>query len=348
MNGVGQLPNVVVVSVRGRGTMPESAARRLENVANVTYAARSGPLTREDAADLLAGADVVAVTPKVTPPVDGRLLAALPRLRALALYATGYDFLDLEVLRRHGVVLTHLPSYSTVSVAEHALGLLLCLSRRIHLGHDRSRGLVPPTTSLRGFELAGRTVGIVGLGRIGRRFGRLARDVGMRVIATDPRASDGSGVELTSLPELLRGADAICITCPATHRGEPILGARELAEMRAGAVLVNVSRASLVDTRAVTHAVRSRWLRGYAVDDVVCDLEADADLLTEGRIVQSGHSAWWSDEVLERGGAMWGENIRRLALGFPADVVEPADALAGLAAGAGDRSDDEVRDGEPG
>lgn len=347
MNGGGQQPNVVTVSVRGRATMPESAARRLENVAHVTYAARSCALTQAEAVALFAEADVVALTPKVAPPVDERLLAALPRLRGLALYATGYDFLDVELLRRYGVVLTHLPDYSTVSVAEHALGLLLSLSRRIHLGHDRSRGLVPPTTSLRGCELAERTVGVIGLGRIGRRFGRLARGVGMRVVATDPRPQrDEPEVEFLPLSDLLRVADAVCVMCPASDRGTPLLGADELAEMRTGTVLVNVSRSSLVDTRAAADGVRSGRLRGYAVDDVVCDPEADADLLTEGRVIQTGHSAWWSDEVLERGGAMWGESIRRLALGHPADVVEPVTALAGeLSADGGNARDGEVRRG---
>lgn len=346
MNGGGQQPNVITVSVRGRATMPESAARRLENVAHVTYAARSCALTQVEAAALFAEADVVAFTPKVAPPVDERLLAALPRLRGLALYATGHEFLDLAALRRHGVVLTNLPDYSTVSVAEHALGLLLSLSHRIHLGHDRCRGLVPPTTSLRGFELAERTVGIVGLGRIGRRFSHLARGVGMRVLATDPRTRQGDPeVPLLPLHDLLRSSEAVCVTCPANPRGT-VLGAGELAEMRDGAVLVNVSRASLVDTRAAADAVRSGRLRGYAVDGVVCDPEADADLLTEGRVIQTGHSAWWSDEVLERGGAMWGENIRRLALGHPADVVEPVAALAGeLSADGGNARDGEVRRG---
>lgn len=344
MNGVERLPNVVVVSVQGRGTLPTPAARRLERIANVTYATRSGTLAPADAAGLFADADVVAVTPKVAPPVNEGLLAELPRLRGLALYATGYDFLDVELLRRHGVVLTHLRGYCTVSVAEHALGLLLSLSRRIHLAHDRSRGLVPPTTSLRGFELAERTVGVIGWGRIGRRFGQLARAVGMRVLATDPCPRRGEpDVEMLPLPEVLRAADAVCVTCPATYGGHPMVGAGELAEMPAGAVLVNVSRPSLVDTGAVRRAVRSGRLRGYAVDDVVCDPVADADLLTEGRIIQSGHCAWWSDEALDRGSAMWAENIRRLALGIPDSVVEPAAAPACVPAQVGVPGDGEVR-----
>lgn len=317
-------PKVVVVSVQGRGTLPATDAARLDSVADVTYVSRACPLTRSEAITVFAEAEVIAFTPKVAPPIDETLLAALPRLRGIALYATGYDFLDTELLARHGVVLTHLATYSATSVAEHALGLLLTLSRRIHLGNDRSRGYVHAATSLRGFELAGRTLGVVGLGRIGSRVAELAQALGMRVVAADPRERTGqlSGVRTLELGALLEQADAVCVLCSARYAGEAIISGPELAAMRPGAVLVNASRASLVDTDAVAEAVRAGRLRGYGVDDVVFDPQLHGDLLTEGRVVQTGHSAWWSDEVLERGGAMWGESIRRLALDRPVGVVQ--------------------------
>lgn len=319
----GKRTRVVVASVQGRATLAASSAAELEAIADVRYVATRHALSGAEAATVFAGAEVVAFTPKVAPRMDEALLAVLPRLSGVAVYATGYDFLDVELLDRYGITLTYLPDYSTTSVAEHTLGMLLALSRRIHLGNDRSRGLVPAETSLRGFELAGRTLGIVGFGRIGRAFGRLATALDMRILAVDPRGGrvGTEGVRLVPFGDVLREADAVAVMCPAGRDREPVLGPAEIAQLRTGAVLVNASRARLVDTDAVAAAIRAGRVRGYAVDDVVFDWRQHADLLTEGRVVQTGHSAWWSDEVLERGGAMWGEHIRRLVLGSPIDVV---------------------------
>ncbi len=326
-----QHPRVAVASVRGRATIPAAAADKLEAVADVRYFTAEQALSRAEAVAAFAGADIVAFTPKVAPPVDEELLDALPGLRGIALYATGYDFLDLELLSSYGVTLTYLPAYSTTSVAEHALGMLLTLARRIHLANDRSRGLVPAETSLRGFELAGRTLGVVGFGRIGSTFGQLAQGLGMRILAVDSRCVRVGAADARHVPfgDMLRRADAVAVLCSAGHDREPILGTAEIACMRPGAVLVNASRAHLVDADAVAAAIRTRQLRGYAVDDVVFGPWKHSDLLTEGRIVQTGHSAWWSDEVLERGGTMWAERIRRLALCDPVDVVPAAHRRGG-------------------
>ncbi|MDA8371421.1 MAG: NAD(P)-dependent oxidoreductase [Nocardiopsaceae bacterium] len=328
-------PRVAVASVRGRATLPETAAHELETVADVSYLATEQALTRTEAAAAFAEAEVVAFTPKVAPPVDEALLEDLSKLRGIAIYATGYDFLDLDLLDKYGVALSHLPEYSTTSVAEHALGMLLSLSRRIHLGNDRCRELVPMETSLRGFELAGRTLGIVGFGRIGSTLGQLGQALGMQVIAADPRRDrvEAAGVQHLPFNDVLQQADVVAVLCSAEHVCEPILGTAEIARMRPGAVLVNTSRPHLVDEEAVATAIRAGRLRGYAVDDAVFDPQKYGDLLTEGRIVQTGHSAWWSDEVLERGGAMWAEHIRRLALGSPIDVVSAAPLPDGAGSG---------------
>lgn len=314
-------PTVVVASVRGRKTFPDHQAARLEGVADVTFLERDGAMSTGEALAAFGDAEVVAVTPKVTPTIDTTLLEGLPRLRALSLYATGYDFIDVPELTRRGITLSVLPDYSTISVAEHAIGLILTLSRRIHLGNDRSRGLVHAATSLRGFELAGKTLGIIGCGRIGGRVATLAQAFGMQVVAYDIDPKPAPGVTYVDLAELLESSHVVAVHCPMVFGAPAMLGAGELALMRSGSALVNASRAELVDAAAVVEAVRSGHLRGYAVDDEVFSGAGVADLLTEGRIVQTGHSAWWSDEVLDRGGLMWAEHIHALIAGTPIDVV---------------------------
>jgi lactate dehydrogenase-like 2-hydroxyacid dehydrogenase len=350
---------VVVVSVQGQTSIPAPARRSIEAVADVTYVARPDRLSPGDARRVLRDADIVAVTPKVAPRFDRDLLRSLPRLRGLALYATGYDLLDLDLLSRHGVRVCSLPHYSTEAVAQHALALLLALACRVHLANDRSRGLVPDTVSLRGFELAGRSLGVIGFGRIGRRVAALAAGAfQMPVLAYDRRwhtvapaspapgstpattvtsSSHGSPITVArvDLHGLLDACDTLVLCCSRDPGAPPVLGPAELRHIRHGAVLVNVGRPELVDHQALVPLLRSGKLRGYAVDDVVFgpgDGEVHTDLLREGRVLQTGHSAWWRDEVLERGGRMWAEVIRRLALDDPVDVVGfavPAEKAAG-------------------
>ena len=315
---------VVVVSVAGRDTLAPEDAEGLERLADVRFIARGAPMTHEDAVAELGGADVVAVTPKVSPVLTPELLDALPRLRGIALYATGYDFIDVGMLRERGVRLSVLPDYSTRSVAEHTMGLMLAVSRRVHLGHDRSRGLVPPTTSLRGFELGGRTLGVIGCGRIGGHVARLAQAFGMHVLVHDVAPRPLPGVEQVDREQLLARSDVVTLHCPMAFGAPPMIGAPELAAMRRGSVLVNASRSALVDAGAVVDAVRSGHLRGYAVDDEVYSGPAVADLLDEGRVVQTGHSAWWSDEVLERGRRMWARHLEALVRGEALDEITEA------------------------
>jgi lactate dehydrogenase-like 2-hydroxyacid dehydrogenase len=251
---------------------------------------------------------------------------------------------DVDLLSRRDVTLSVLPDYATGAVAEHALAMLMSLAARVHLANDRSRGLADSETSLRGVELGGRTLAILGLGRIGRRLATLAAGIGMRVVGADVdhaarvRAA-ATGVAVTELDTALARADAVAVTASHRFEGPALLGPAELHAMRRGALLVNVGRRALVDTAAACAMLRAGRLRGYAVDDVVVDPAAAADLVEQGRLLQTGHSAWWRDEVLERGRLKWGEALLDAVQGKPRDVVTaPAGAQEGqatAAAGAG-------------
>lgn len=275
---------------------------------------------------MLAGAQVLATTNLCLPRIDAALLDRTPSLRAVVLYATGYDHLDVELLRSRGVGLSVLPEYAVESVAEHGLAMLLSSATRLHLAHDRARGTSPATASLRGVELRDRTAGVIGAGRIGLRFAELARAIGMRVVCYDPcaaarRQAAAQGFELAGQASLLERSDAVVVCASRAFGAPPILGASELALLPAGAILVNVSRAGLVDTAAALAAARAGRISTYAVDDVVVDPAIDGDLLEQGRVLQTGHSAWWRDEALERGSRMWGERIIAAVRGVPLDAV---------------------------
>lgn len=329
-------PVLVVLSRRGRDSLTPPGWERLGSVADVRVVQRDAAPTPDEAVSLLADADVLGSTNLCLPRVDEALLARLPRLRWIVLYATGFDHLDVGMLSRRGVGLSVLPAYATTAVAEHALAMLLALSTRLHLAHDRSRGVAPPDASLRGVELAERTLGIIGVGRIGGRLARLACGLGMSVLGHDvcPVATAravATGVRMTTLDDVLQRSDAVAVCASHPFGGDAIVGHAQVARMRAGSFLVNVGRPALVETAAVVDALRGGHLRGYGVDDVVLGAP-NADLVHEGRVLQTGHSAWWRDEVLDRGAAMWADRLFGAATGAPLDVVadpgraEPFDA----------------------
>lgn len=308
------MTSVALLSRRGARTLTWDDRERLARVAAVRYHQLEHAPSRVEAAALLAGVDILAVTNACLPTLDAVLLDALPELRAVVLYATGYDHVDVELLASREVGLCVLPDYATTAVAEHAIAMLLSMATRLHLAHDRSRGIAPIDASLRGVELAGRTMGVVGVGRIGTRVAQLGMALGMRVVGHDraPDAVDAAranGIVMTGRDRVLVEADAVMLCASHTFGAPPMIGRAELGELRPHVFVVNVARADLVDTRAAIAAVRTGRLRGYAVDDVVVDPHVDDDMLAEGRVLQTAHSAWWRDEVLDRGRRMWADHL---------------------------------------
>jgi phosphoglycerate dehydrogenase-like enzyme len=314
-------PRAAFITAAGAATFTAAQRARLAETAESVFHARTLPLKTAELARLADGASVLAVTPRSVPVLGREAIARFPSsLRGIAVFATGIDFVDIDALEERGIMLANLPDYSTASVAEHTLGLLLTLSRRLHLSRDRVLGRVPAGTSVRGFELAGKTIGIVGLGRIGGRVARLAEALGMRVLAADPRLSGAGRPSTHGIQELLAACDVVS-HLPRRYGQGPLLRAGELRAMKPGALLLNVSRAALVDEAAVVAAIASGRLAGYALDDRLTAREEAERLIAEGRIVESGHTAWYSEEALARGLEDWVENVVALVRGRPRNLV---------------------------
>jgi phosphoglycerate dehydrogenase-like enzyme len=317
----GNRPRASIITASGAATFTAAQRARLEKAAETHFHRRTLPLAPAELDELAAGATVLAVTPRSVPRLGPSIIERLPdSLRGIAVFATGVDFVDLEALERREIAMANLPDYSAASVAEHTTGLLLTMSRRIHLSRDRVLGRVPAGTSVRGWELAGKTIGIVGVGRIGLRVARLAQALGMRVVAADTQSPE-EGVVTCDLDELLAEAHVVSLHLPHDYDGRPLLRRPELASMRPGAFLLNTSRAALVDEEAVVALVASGHLGGYAVDDRLSDRSAADPLVAQGRILETGHTAWYSNEALERGLETWVDNVVALARGRARNLV---------------------------
>lgn len=223
-------------------------------------------------ADLRAAlADADALLPLLSVRIDEVLLAAAPRLRIVANYAAGYDNVDVPACTRRGVLVTNTPGVLTEATADLTLGLMLAAARRFHEGEAlvRSgawRGWAPD--QLVGLELDGATLGIVGLGRIGRAVAARARAFGMRILYAQRRpAADAGDAEHVPLDALLERSDVVSLHCPLTSETRHLISARELERMKPMAVLVNTARGPIVDEAALAEGLRAGrpWAAGLDV-----------------------------------------------------------------------------------
>ncbi len=264
--------------------------------------------------------------------LDGATLAALPRLRYVGVLATGYNVVDLTAARERGVVVTNVPDYSTRSVAQLTLALLLELALQVgrHAAGARAgRWARSPDfcyweSPL--IELDGRVLGLVGLGRIGREVARLASAFGMSVLAHTPHPppQTAENVRFTDLDSLFARSDAVSLHCPLTPRTRHLVDARRLALMKPTAFLINTARGPLVDEPALTAALNSGRLAGAAVDVLSTEPPApDNPLLSAANCLVTPHLGWATRAARERLMQIAVDNVRAFLSGHPRNVVNP-------------------------
>ncbi|UJB34028.1 2-hydroxyacid dehydrogenase [Chromobacterium sp. Beijing] len=216
--------------------------------------------------------DVDAVCPFVNDRLDAAVVAKLAAagVKLVTLRCAGYNGVDLVACRRHGIAVTRVPAYSPHAVAEHAFALLLAVVRRIHKSYTRVREMDFSLDGLVGFDLHGKTMGVLGAGRIGQATMSIARGFGMRVLAYDlyPNAELAAslGCEFVSLEEVWRQADVISLHLPLTAESRHVVNRETLARMKPGAVLINTSRGGLIDTAALLEALKAGRLSGVGLD----------------------------------------------------------------------------------
>ena len=243
-----------------------------------------------DTAELARGCQAVCVF--VNDTVDAPVIERLHALgvKLIALRSAGYNNVDLQAAFGK-IHVVHVPAYSPYAVAEHAIALLLTSVRRIHKAYNRTREFNFSLNGLTGFDFHGKTVGVVGTGKIGRIFIDICRGFGMKVLAYDPFPVPDSGIDYVSLEELFERSDIISLHCPLTAETRHLVNADAIARMKKGVVLVNTSRGALIDAEALLEGIKARQI-GAACLDVY---EEEADVFFEDR---SGHIL--NDDLLSR------------------------------------------------
>lgn len=278
-----------------------------------------------------------AVCAFVNDRVDAECLNALAKsgVGLVALRSAGYNHVDLAAAKALGLAVTRVPAYSPHAVAEHAVGLLLALNRHIHRAYNRVRELNFCLNGLMGFDVHGKTVGIVGTGKIGKAAARIYGGFGARVLACDPAPSHEwateNEVEYVGLNALLASSDIISLHAPLLPEMFHLLNADAFRRMKPGAYLVNTSRGKLVDTKAMIDALKSGHLGGVALDvyeeeegvffdDHSADVLQDDDLLrllSFPNVLITSHQAFFTREAVAEIARVTSENIFRFGKGLP-------------------------------
>jgi D-lactate dehydrogenase len=268
-----------------------------------------------DTVALAAGCEVVCIFPNDT--ADAAVLKALAAggTRLVALRCTGFNNVDLKAAAQCGIKVVRVVSYSPYSVAEHAVALLQAINRKIHRAYNRTRDSNFELDGLMGFDLHGKTVAVVGTGKIGRVFTRIMLGFGCEVLGYDVVHSpefEALGARYAEAAEIGERADIISLHCPLTPETRHIVNAHTLSRVKHGALLINTSRGGLIDTPAAVDALKSGQLGGLAID--VYEQEADifyrdlsstvvaddvfARLLSFPNVIVTGHQAFFTREAI--------------------------------------------------
>ena len=265
-----------------------------------------------DTVDLARGQDGVCVF--VNDTVNAEVIDKLCEngVRTVALRCAGYNNVDV----RHAfgkVHVVHVPAYSPYAVAEHAMAMLLTLVRRVHKAYNRTKDFNFSLSGLTGFDLHGKTVGVIGTGRIGRVFINICRGFGMRVLAYDKFPAKDSDIEYVPLEQLFAESDVISLHCPLTNETFHTVRAGTIAQMKKGVIIVNTSRGALIDAEALLEGIKERKIGGACLD--VYEEEADiffedysghimaddtlARLISMPNVLVTSHQAFLTEEALE-------------------------------------------------
>jgi D-lactate dehydrogenase len=301
--------------------------------AELTWRFHEFRLTAETAATA-AGSDAVCVF--VNDKLDRDCLQQLAAtgVRHAALRCAGFNQVDLAAAKEFGIAITRVPAYSPHAVAEHSVALLLTLNRKIHRAHNRVREFNFSLAGLVGFDLHGKTVGIIGTGKIGRCTAQIFRGFGCHVLAYDPVPGVAWAAENqirhSSLDDVLAQSDILSLHLPLTKDTHHLLNGRSLARMKRGAYLVNTSRGKLVDTTALIEVLKNGHLGGVALDVYEEEegiffedhsehglLEDDelSRLLSFPNVLVTSHQAFLTKEALDEIARVTTENLIRAKTG---------------------------------
>jgi D-3-phosphoglycerate dehydrogenase len=292
----------------------------------IRYPLQSRLLTAEEIRNQIRGIDAVIASPE---PYTEAVMAEADRLKLIARTGVGYEMVDLEAATRRGILVTITPGSNHESVAEYAMALVLALGRGVTAHHDSMREGAWKRVICPGIR--GRTLGIVGLGRIGKAVAERARPFGLRLLAAESFPDDAFiarlGMELVSLPRLLAESDFVTLHTPVTPETRGLINHETLTLMKPSAYLINTARGELIDEQALAEALGEHRIAGAGLDVFRREPPVDSPLLGLPNVLYSPHIAGVDQDSVEAMAAMAAEIVVTVLRGgspAPEQVVNPA------------------------
>ena len=321
----------------------QTAFLRLANQNEVVFTRE--PMNATTAAQH-ADAEAISISSRYAAPHD--VLALMPSLQLISTRSTGFDHIDLDYCRSHGITVCNVPGYGDVTVAEYTFALLLAVSRRIPEAAERTRKGDFSQEGLTGFDLRGKTLGVIGTGRIGRRVIEIAKGFGMIVVAYDTQRDEplarSLGFRYCDLPDLLSQSDVVTLHVPAVAGTHNLISDREFDQMKRGVVLINTARGSVVDVPALVRALADGRVAAAGLDVLTAEplMRDDTEIFRKGRqhtdaelrallgdhvllrlpnVIVTAHIAFNTDDAVYRLLDTAVSNIANFARGRPENVI---------------------------
>jgi len=303
------------------------------------------PLNSENAKQV-SDFDIVSVF--IYSKIDANIISILKNVNYITTRSMGFDHIDLEACRKRGIVVSNTPHYGDNSVAEHTFGLILSLTRNIHKAYVRNLNENHSIEGLKGFDLKGKTLGVVGVGRIGSKVIQIARGFEMNVIANDhhpdKKFASKMGFKYASLNELFRKSDIVTLHVPYCEKNHHLVNRKVLSSMKKSALLINTSRGPIVDTSALMNALNKDLIAGAGIDVIegeelikeekellhepkklniqkIHQLAVDHRIIRNEKVVFTPHIAFYSQEAVQKILDVTIENIKAFLKGKKINLV---------------------------
>lgn len=299
----------------------EDRMQRLKAIGNVEWH-KSRLMPKQEFLEAAKDADILMACHHGVLQITKEMLDELPKLKMIAQLATGYDYLDLNAAEKKGVIVSNVPGYASASAAEHTIGLMLAASKKIYQSCEQMKHQgVFDFRQNKGFELLGKTLGLVGCGHIGRAVALRGMAFGMNVIAFDKKVP--GQVKYADFDVLVKESDIISSHVPLTNETINMFSMKQFKEMKNSALLINTARAPIVNQEDLLKALDEEEIAGYATDLVLEPFDPEDPLVKHSKTIVTPHIAWYTDEAVSRLTEIAVRNVEAFAKGRPKNVVKP-------------------------
>jgi len=304
------------IAIEGIIKFNESHIKKLKNLGNILHYPKNLPA--HDFSELLKNSEIITVDKTFY----NELIPQLKKLKLISVYATGYEFIDINLAKKHGITVCNVPDYSSDAVAEHIFAMILSLTKKLnYMDREMRKGLwwtdLEPV-----MELKGKTLGIIGYGNTGKRVEKIAKAFGMNILVNTKHPAKYTHIKTSSLENLLKEADIISLNLPLNNETRHLIDRDKFKLMKKEAILINCARGPVVNEQDLIAALKEKKIKGAAFDVFEKEpLPKDSKLFNIENILLTPHTAFYTEEAMERLKDICLENIISFLEGKPINVV---------------------------